>query len=129
MNRDVLYALSLVLMLFITAIVVYHFLEGWEWVDSAYFAAATITTVGYGDLVPSNSTSKLFTIFYILIGVPIGFYIIFSIGKYRDYALRSRFDRLFETMGSFQNPKHARKAEPDEREGMFVPSKLPSRKG
>ena len=125
MDRDILYAFFLLLVLFLTAMVVYHFLEGWDWVDSTYFAAATITTVGYGDLVPKTQTSKLFTTFFILLGIPIGFYIIFSLGKYRDHALRSRFDHLFESMASLHGPiEMRRKKEPHQREGRFVAEKV-----
>ncbi|MCK3654567.1 hypothetical protein A4G19_01920 [Pasteurellaceae bacterium Macca] len=47
----------------------YHHVEGWSWLDSFYFAVITISTVGYGDLSPHTVAGKLFTIFYILIGI------------------------------------------------------------
>jgi hypothetical protein len=40
-------------------------------VKGFYFSVITLTTVGFGDFVPSTTCGKLFTIFYILIGVPI----------------------------------------------------------
>ena len=49
--------------------VVYHILEGWGWVDSFYFSAVALTTVGFGDLSPSTDASKLFTVFYIFSGI------------------------------------------------------------
>lgn len=51
--------------------VVYHFLEGWSWLDSAYFSLITLTTVGYGDLSPVTGAGKLFTMIYIVVGVGI----------------------------------------------------------
>jgi len=51
------------------ATVVYHILEGWGWVDSFYFSSVAVTTVGFGDLTPSTSGSKLFTVFYVLTGI------------------------------------------------------------
>ena len=51
--------------------IVYHFLEDWSWVDSLYFATVAVTTVGFGDLVPTGDGSKLFTVAYILIGMTI----------------------------------------------------------
>lgn len=51
--------------------VVYHFLEGWSWIDSLYFSIITLTTIGYGDFSPVTDAGKLFTIFYILIGIGI----------------------------------------------------------
>jgi len=49
--------------------VVYRILEDWSWVDSFYFSAVTLTTVGFGDLSPTTTVSKLFTVFYIFIGI------------------------------------------------------------
>lgn len=50
---------------------VYHYLEGWSWIDSIYFCIITLTTIGYGDFSPQTDGGKLFTIFYILIGLGI----------------------------------------------------------
>ena len=49
----------------------YHYLEGWGYIDSLYFSIITLTTIGYGDFSPQTTGGKLFTIFYILLGVGI----------------------------------------------------------
>ncbi len=49
----------------------YHIVERWKWLDAFYFSVVTLATVGYGDFVPKTNAGKLFTIFYILIGVGI----------------------------------------------------------
>lgn len=43
-------------------------IENWRLNDAYYFSVVTITTVGYGDIVPTTKEGKIFTIFYILIG-------------------------------------------------------------
>jgi len=45
--------------------------EGWNLLDSLYFSVVTLTTIGYGDLSPSTAASKIFTIFYIFVGLGI----------------------------------------------------------
>lgn len=49
--------------------VIYHYLEGWSWIDCIYFCVITLTTIGYGDFSPQTDGGKIFTMFYILIGL------------------------------------------------------------
>ena len=49
--------------------VIFRHLEGWSWISSFYFTVSTLTTVGYGDLVPTNEWSRLFTALFIVAGV------------------------------------------------------------
>jgi hypothetical protein len=44
-------------------------IEDWNFGDSFYWAIVTITTVGFGDMVPTSDGGKVFTIFYCLVGV------------------------------------------------------------
>jgi len=58
--------------LLVLGTVVFRLLEdGWSWVDSFYFSAIAVTTVGFGDLTPSTDGSKLFTVLYIFLGISI----------------------------------------------------------
>jgi len=54
-----------------TGTIFYHHVENWSWLDSYYFCVVTLSTIGYGDLTPKTALGKLFTTFYIFIGVAI----------------------------------------------------------
>jgi len=45
--------------------------QSWTLVDSLYFSIVTITTTGYGDLLPNTDGAKLFACFYAYFGVGI----------------------------------------------------------
>ena len=47
----------------------FHFEQGLKWLDAFYFCTITLTTVGYGDITPVSDAAKLFTMFYVLIGI------------------------------------------------------------
>ena len=43
--------------------------EGFHFTDTVYFLTQTITTVGYGDVVPSDNVSRMVTVLFIIVGV------------------------------------------------------------
>jgi len=75
------------LSLIIAATVLYHILEDWSWVDSLYFSVVAVTTVGFGDLVPTTDAAKLVTVGYIVVGLSL-------IGLYLNVRLDRRSKRL-----------------------------------
>lgn len=64
--RDLIFTTLFILLM---GMFTYHYLEGWSYVDALYFSIITLTTVGYGDFSPQTTGGKLFTIFYIILGV------------------------------------------------------------
>jgi len=61
--------LFLLTMLLIGATYFYWLVEGWSVVDSLYFSVMTMSTIGYGDLVPTTTFSKLFTIMFAILSI------------------------------------------------------------
>ncbi|MGG0184835.1 potassium channel family protein [Bacillus rhizoplanae] len=52
-----------------TGTIFYSTVEKMRVIDALYFSVVTLTTVGYGDFSPKTDFGKLFTIFYIFIGL------------------------------------------------------------
>ena len=69
----------------------YHLIEGWSWIDSLYFSVITLTTIGYGDFSPQTELGKLFTMFYILLGL--GMILSFIQTVWRHYDEESKKQR------------------------------------
>ncbi len=83
-TKSLIFAILLIVVMYTFGIIAYHNLEGWGWVDCLYFMSATFTTLGYGDVVPTTDEAKIFTVFFMWAGISIGFYLIYTISKYRE---------------------------------------------
>ena len=60
----------------------YRFISGYDWIDAVYMTVITITTVGFAEVNPLDTGSKIFTIFLILTSVVIVGYAISIITEY-----------------------------------------------
>jgi hypothetical protein len=70
--------------------VLFHYLEpSFTWIQAFYFAVTTITTVGYGDLVPTNDLTRLAVSIYILFAVSLYVSLVTHFGAhYLEYTQR-----------------------------------------
>ena len=59
-------AIFLLSILILSGIVGFKIISGFSWIDSIYMTIITITTVGFGEVQPLDSQSKLFTVGIIL---------------------------------------------------------------
>jgi voltage-gated potassium channel len=78
-----------VITILIFGAVLYHWLEGWSWIDSFYFVVITLTTIGYGDFAPTTPLTKLITIFYGINGVVVLLTFFDIIRRYRHMEIPS----------------------------------------
>ncbi|MGR3462876.1 MAG: potassium channel family protein [Roseovarius sp.] len=51
--------------------VFFRLVEGWSWLDSYFFTVVTLSTVGYGNLVPATVAGKIGTTVFIITGLGI----------------------------------------------------------
>jgi voltage-gated potassium channel len=70
-RRAYRYLLAAALLIITVGTIFYHFKEHLSWVNAYYFSVVTLATVGYGDITPHTDAGKIFTTFYIFIGVGI----------------------------------------------------------
>ena len=49
----------------------FHHVEGWSWLDSYFFTVVTISTVGYGSLVPVTPLGMIGATVFIFVGLGI----------------------------------------------------------
>ena len=73
--------------------------------DSIYFTTSTITTVGYGDMVPHTDIGRIFTIPLMWIGIAVGCYFIYTIQDYGKSKVEHRIDWTLEHVERIKN-KH-----------------------
>lgn len=73
-HRKLAYVVIILLIVLLGGATFYHYVEKWNYIDALYFSAATMTTVGYGDITPKTNAGKLFTVVYVFLGVAIALY-------------------------------------------------------
>lgn len=74
-RTSILIPLILLAMLYAVSAFYFHLVEGWSYLDAVYFTTSTISTVGYGDLVPKTDYGKIGSIALIFSGIGLAFYI------------------------------------------------------
>jgi len=74
----------------------YSSIEKWNYLDSLYFTVVTVTTIGYGDLVPQTDMGKIFTIFFSFLGIGMAFYGKYIYKKTFESKLKEHHDKLLK---------------------------------
>ncbi len=102
--RSFLLTLLVLPLLVVVGSVGFHLLEGRSLFDSLYFTVITLTTIGYGDVVPNTPEGRIFTMFLALSGVFILFYAATSVirimvtGELRKILGRQQMERTLSQM-------------------------------
>lgn len=79
------YSLLFIVILLIVGTFLFSITEEWSYVDSFYFSTSTLTTVGYGDIVPTHDVSKIITSIYALLGVGTFLFCLSVVAEYYFY--------------------------------------------
>ncbi len=87
--------------LYVISIMFFHYIEGWSYLDAAYFTTSTISTVGYGDIVPMTDYGKIGSMVLTFSGVGLAFYIITHLSSLRAKSLDPHVKRKLDVLRSF----------------------------
>jgi voltage-gated potassium channel len=75
-------AIFLLIIILMIGVFGYVMISGYSWIDALYMTVITMTTVGFGEVMPLDDQSKIFTIFLILASVVIVGYALSIITEY-----------------------------------------------
>jgi len=90
--RHALIAICLLFLVIVVGTVGFAYLEGLSLFDAFYMTIVTITTVGYGDIIPQTFYGKIFTAGLIISGVGITLYVLIEI---MESVLEGRLSKAF----------------------------------
>jgi lysylphosphatidylglycerol synthetase-like protein (DUF2156 family) len=80
-TRRIAAAISAVAGLVTVGTVSIHYLERWPWIDCFYFVSMTVSTVGHGELYPTNDATKIVSSLLAFAGVMIVVYSMSVVGS------------------------------------------------
>lgn len=84
--------------------VFFRHVEGWSWLDAYFFTVVTLSTVGYGNLVPATAAGKIGTTVFILLGL--GVFAV-AIQQFGAFAMRKREEHVEGLVALLSNPEPA----------------------
>ncbi|KAG5341138.1 ORK1 protein, partial [Acromyrmex charruanus] len=70
----------------------------WDYYNSFYFAYTVVSTIGYGNLAPTNTLSRILMIFYALIGIPMNGILLTQLGEFFSHV----FIRAYQKYKSYK---------------------------
>ena len=82
LKKKIYIAIFLLLVVISFGILGFKVISHYTWIDALYMTIITITTVGFGEVVPLDDQSKVFTIFLILISLVVVGYALSIITEY-----------------------------------------------
>ncbi|WP_166965761.1 potassium channel family protein [Yeosuana marina] len=81
-KKKIYIAIFLLLVVLIFGVLGFRVISHYTWIDAIYMTVITITTVGFGEVIPLDQNAKIFTIFLILISLIVVGYALSTITEY-----------------------------------------------
>jgi len=99
-------AVFLLVFIMLVGVFGYVMISGYSWIDALYMTVITMTTVGFGEVVPLNDQSKIFTIFLIFASIIIVGYALSIITEYilsKNNAEELKHKKMQKKIESYKN--------------------------
>lgn len=99
-------AVFLLVIILLIGIMGYKMISDYSWIDAVYMTVITMTTVGFGEVVPLDDQSKIFTIFLILASIIIVGYALSIITEYflsTNHIEELKYKKMQKKIDSFKN--------------------------
>lgn len=99
-------AIFLLVFILMVGVIGYKLISGYSWIDAIYMTVITMTTVGFGEVVPLDDQSKIFTIVLILTSVLIMGYALSIITEYilsKNNVEELKYKRMQKKIDSLKN--------------------------
>ncbi|MCR8666441.1 potassium channel protein [Aestuariibaculum sp. M13] len=99
-------AIFLLAGMIVLGVIGYKIIADYSWIDAVYMTVITMTTVGFGEVVPLNQESKIFTVFLILASVVIMGYALSVITEYilsKNNVEELKQKKMQKNIDSFKN--------------------------
>ena len=99
-------AVFLLVVIMLIGVIGYIMISGYSWIDALYMTVITMTTVGFGEVVPLDDESKIFTIFLILGSIVIVGYALSVITEYilsKDHIEELKHKKMQKKIDDFKN--------------------------
>jgi len=84
--------------IYVVSVLFFHVVEGWNFLDAAYYTTVTLATVGYGDFTPKTNLGKLGAMVLIFTGVSTALYVITHFNAIRERAIDPHVQRRLEML-------------------------------
>ncbi|MDP4239971.1 MAG: NAD-binding protein [Bacteroidota bacterium] len=91
--RELLVPLLAILGIIIVGFLGYMVIEGLSPLQALYLLVVTLTTIGYGDIVPVTEPGKIFTICIIISGFTVGLY---AVGKISTFFVEGELSKILK---------------------------------
>ena len=107
----ILTLLATLALIVIGGTIYFRMVEGWSWLDAYFFTVVTLSTVGYGNLVPATAAGKIGTTVLIFVGL--GVFAV-AIQRFGAFAVRKREEHTEWLVAHLGHaPARARDDDPD----------------